>query len=210
MDDAPLTAEELNSELTGLISDDPKLKKTKIMIAIGIAALIVILLIIIIIIASTGSGNSSDGNGKPFFGEIRCIYDVQTTSQETKILGDEFVKTDDFDIFIDGKVIKFSKEYKFNSTGIHDVQIRLYGGINMDYMFKGVEDLISIDMKSENKGQILSMVSTFEDCAHFNHLNLTGFDGSKIKSMKKLFYQSELMNYYFNSFNTENLEDNCN
>ena len=195
MDDAPLTAEELNSELTGLITDDSKQKKTKIMMAIGAAALILILIIIIIIIASTSSSKSSDDNGKPFFGEIRCIFDIQTTSQNTKILGDEFVKNDDFDILIEGKIIKFSKEYKFNSTGIHDVQIRLYGGINMDYMFKGVEDLISVDMKSENKGPILSMVSTFEDCASFNHFNLTGFDGSQIKSMKKLFYQSELMNY---------------
>ena len=207
MDEAPLTAEELSSELTGLIQEDSKFKKPQILIAIGVAALIVILLIVIIIIVSTSSSNSSDSDGKPFFGEIRCLYDIKTTSQNTKILGDEFVKNDDFDIFIGGKSIKFAKEYKFDSTGIQDVQIKLYGGINMDYMFKGVEDLILIDMKSETKGPILSMVSTFEDCTNFNHFNLTGFDGSKIRSMKKLFYNSELMNYYFNSFNTENLED---
>ena len=52
MDDAPLTAEELSSELIGLGKDDNKLKKTQLFIGIGIAALLVILIIIIIIVAA--------------------------------------------------------------------------------------------------------------------------------------------------------------
>ena len=133
MDDAPLTAEELSSELTGLVKDDSKLKKTQVMIGIGVAALLVILIIIIIIVAATSGGNEEKPSSLPVYGIIKCIYDVSSTS-ETKILGDEFTKSFELDMYIEGKIQKFAKTYKFNSTGYHDVQFKIHSGsgVNLD------------------------------------------------------------------------------
>ena len=163
MDDAPLTAEELSSELTGLVKDDSKLKKTYLMIGIGVAALLVILIIIIIIVAST-RGDKEEASSLPVYGIIKCIYDISSTG-ETKILGDDFTKSFELEMFIEGKVQKYSKTYKFNSTGYHDVQFKIHSesGVNLDYMFKGVEDLNSIELTAERKCEITSMVSTFEN-----------------------------------------------
>ena len=209
MDDAPLTAEELSSELIGLGKDDNKLKKTQLFIGIGIAALLVILIIIIIIVAASGGGDGKEeASTLPVYGIIKCIYDVSSSS-DTKLLGDDFTKSFDLELWVDGNVQKFAKTYKFNSTGYHDIQFKIHSssGVNLDYMFKGVEDLISIELTAEQNCEITSMVSTFENCLGLNHFNLTGFDGSKITSMQKLFFGSEIMNFYFNSFNTTNLQD---
>ena len=35
--------------------------------------------------------------------------------------------------------------------------------INLDYMFKGIKSLISVEMNSTKKIEITSMISTFED-----------------------------------------------
>ena len=67
----------------------------------------------------------------------------------------------DFDIFVEKKIVKFSKEYKLYFSIIHNNKIGLYKGLNMDYIFKSDEELISLEMKLEIKGLILSMVSTF-------------------------------------------------
>jgi hypothetical protein len=54
-------------------------------------------------------------------------------------------------------------------------------------MFKDVPDLLSVEMKSEQNCEITSMISTFENCENLNSFKITGFNGEKIKSMKKLF-----------------------
>ena len=77
----------------------------------------------------------------------------------------------------------------------------------MDYMFKGIQDLISVEMKSENKCQILSMISIFKDCINLNTFNITGFVTDNLKLIKKLFYKSSLNDYHFSQFNTINLKD---
>ena len=66
---------------------------------------------------------------------MNCLYEVKSNTEHTKLLGNDFNKNSDFDIFIDGIKIKYSKEYKFNSIGNHYVLIKLYSNINMDYMF---------------------------------------------------------------------------
>ena len=215
MEDSPVTPEEINSELTGLNKGDKFSKKQKILLSIGVGALFLILIVIIIILAAT-SGSSDSGSSssdeeeekKLVLGKISCIYNVQTTTQEIKLLGDNYSKESDFQIYIDGKLNRFTKSYTFTSRGSHEVIFNLNGkSINMDNMFYEVKDLISVNMTSENNCQILSMISTFEGCERLEDFNLEGFDGSQLKSMHKLFYKTILIDFSFNSFNTDNLED---
>ena len=127
---------ELSSELTGLNKDDQD-KKKKILIISGIAAAVILLILIIIIIVAT-YGKSGKEEEEPDYskltklGEINCIFDINSNTKPTQILGNEFIKNSKFNILIDGKSIKYSKEFLFETTGIHNIQFVMYKDFNMD------------------------------------------------------------------------------
>ena len=215
----PLTQdEEISSQLMGLNKTwDKTLKNKKLIIAIvcGIVLFSILLIIIILSLSNSDSKEEpkeSDEPDKPhdpddLVGEINCVYDIFITSNPIIILGQEFNKKNDFDILIDGQIIKYSRQYQFNSTGIHKIQFRLYEDINMDYMFKDVQSLYSVEMYSEKNCKILSMISTFENCYELEDFKIKGFSGSQIKSMQKLFYKSWLQTYSISMPDTHMLED---
>ena len=128
----PLTQEgEINAELIGLNKGSKFLKNKNLIIGIAGAVILFVILILIIILASSGSkpeeGGSSGSDTHGYVGEINCNYNIEYTSQNVAILGEEFSKKNKFDIFVDGEKIEFSKEYKFSTVGRHKIQIKLYG-----------------------------------------------------------------------------------
>ena len=149
------TTEESNNK------EKPIWKKYLLPIIIAISIL-VFALIIILIFTLKSSGNKNDKN-KTIYGVIKCIYYIE--EKQTVILGEEFKKENDLEIFIDNIQIKYSKEYIFQSMGDHLIEYKLYENrINMDYMFKNVHTLINAEFISENQIHIESMISTFENC----------------------------------------------
>ena len=140
-------------------------------------------------------------------GEINCSYDIKSITQNTKLIGNEFTKDSLFDLYIDGKKVQYSKEYKFTSLGKHKVQIKLYQSLNMNYMFKDVKDLISVEMNSENNCIIDSMISTFENCNKLVDFNISGFNIERVRSMSKMFYNTSLSTFSPSSFNSKSLQD---
>ena len=216
MEEDNIYVNEINSELTGLNKGEKEEKLKKVILSITFGATFLIVVILIIILAVSGSKNSKNNDEKnkdedipttPIIGEIYCIYDIQSITDSTILFGNEFIKNSEFDIYIDGKLIKYSKEYKFESIGNHDIQIKLYDSLNMDYMFKDIPEIISVEMKSEDNCEIISMISTFENCENLIGFNITGFNFEKLKSMKKLFYKSSLNKFNYDFINTSNLED---
>ena len=172
MEEGTLQGEELNSELTGLNKGEKEQKKKLFIIGGILTALFIIILVIIIVVIASGSKGSNDDNQTlPSIGEIICVYYVESSNKNTILLGNDFQKNSDFDIFIDGTKIKYTKEYRFESAGNHNVQIKLYNNINMDYMFKDVQEIVSVEMISDKNCTILSMISTFENCNYltFNY-----------------------------------------
>ena len=95
-------------------------------------------------------------------GEINCIYNVKSIATNTILLGKEFSKNSKFYLYVDDEKIKYTKEYKMNRVGSHQIKFVLYEDINMDYMFKDVPDLFSVEMTSNENCQILSMISTLK------------------------------------------------
>ena len=91
--------------------------------------------------------------------------------------------------------------------GIHKIQLKLYSDIDMNYMFKNIKELTSVNMTSEENCQITSMISSFENCENLKFFNLTGFKADELISMKKLFYKSGLEEFYISSFDTIALKD---
>jgi surface protein len=76
-------------------------------------------------------------------------------------------------------------------------------------MFKDVSDLISVVMiaNSNNDIKIQSMISTFENCANLNDFTIKDFNLDELKSTKKLFYNSPVIQVNMPFSNLKNLED---
>ena len=183
----------------------------KLFIFGGLILIAIIAIIILIIILTRKSSDNKDDTSpdkqedKLDIGRIICVY--SDDSGEVQILGEDFIKNSDFDIYISGVKMKYSKVYDLMNYGTNIVEIRLYSDLNMDNMFKDVPSLISIEMISLNETKILSMISTFENCRNLEFFSITGFSANELKSMKKLFYNSAINEYYFINFTTNNLED---
>ena len=147
---------------------------------------------------------------KEVIGEINFIFDIKDTTQNVKIFGDEFKKESEFDLYINEEKINYNKEYKFKEIGQNKIRIDLYEDLNMDYMFKDVTNLTSVELKADKKNnncKILSMISTFENCRNLNNFSISKFDLGQVKSMRKLFYNTTLLTFSFSSLNINNLED---
>ena len=188
-DDMILNENELSSQLTGL-NKTPITQKTKLIIISSIVFALIIIVAIIIIVTSSGNNSQSSGGGasgeepheevKTKLGEINCVYDVKSISKNTVLLSNEFKKASNFDIEIDGQVIKYSKDYRFEKIGSNSVKFILYEPLSMDFMFKEVPDIVSINMRSDNNLEIKSMISAFENCQSLYEIIIKGFDTSKV------------------------------
>lgn len=181
--------QDFSSNISGLPKNKISWKK---LIIIGAVSIVLIVAIIIIIVILTSSSSSEKSQNYETLGIINCTYAIQSTSVETKILGDEFQKDSKFDIFIDGENIKYTKSYKFPSIKQYQIQIKLYEPLKMDYLFNNIESLISVKMNSENNLKILSMESAFSNCENLETFNITGFNIEEVKSTKKLFFNTKL------------------
>ena len=193
-----------------LVLDNPNAKsqeKWKKIAIISIALCLALIILIVIIILINISSKSNDKT-KIKIGEILCTYDIEISSKPTPILSQEFDDSNrNFDISIENNIIEFSKNVTFNSTGYKYVRFILYGDINMQNMFKGIDSLLSIEMTSNKNGKIMSIESAFENCRNFNSFNMTGFDTSQIKSLRKLFYNTKVDSLLGFNMDTKNVQD---
>ena len=82
----------------------------------------------------------------------------------------------------------------------YNLNFMLY--LNMDNMFINIKDLNKIEIAAMKYFKILSMISTFENCINLDEFKISGFDMFDLKSMKKLFYKTNInQNISFSSFN---------
>ena len=171
-------------------------------IIIGFIILFLILITIIIILSvklSSKSENETEDNDSIDYskvvGEINCIFNIENINKDISILSNEYQKeNNNFDILINNKKIKDSKIYKFPSNGLNTLKYVLYGDINMDNMFKNIQQLTSVSMTSTKNTKITSMISTFEACINLQSFDINGFDYTELKSMRKTFYKTNILN----------------
>ena len=181
----------------------------KLLIIGGITILILVLIIIIIILTSRKSSKSNDSDSEEEVNaDIICIYNIEKINTKIQILGKEFDKTLDINVYIDGKKLnEVLKEYSFQKYGEHKVSYEINGEeINMDYMFKDVSCLINVQMNSIKNIKIKSMKSTFENCENLRIVNIKGFNTTELSSMEKIFYNSNIENINLD-IDTNNIED---
>ena len=79
----------------------------------------------------------------------------------------------------------------------------------MDYMFKDIEEILSISMFSDKNAKITSMISSFENTRSLEKLSINGFDTSQVKSLNKFLYKSSLKQNDFKNIQIDisNVED---
>ena len=167
-------------------------KKNIIIMASFLTIIIILLISILIIVLSDSSSNSSRKRNK--IGEINCLYNIESNTEETLILSKNFKKTSDFDILIDDEKVDYSISKKLE-IGEHKISYILYNDINMLYMFQDIQSLIRVNMTSEKRAKILDIRSSFENCKNLIDFHLEGFDLKETKSFHKLFYNSGLITY---------------
>ena len=123
------------------------------------------------------------------------------------IISNDYIKKSKFGIYIDDKLIQYSKAYKFSKIGNYIIKFELYEDISLDNMFKDITALVSIDFQSDKNLKILSMGSTFENCKNLNIFDIKGFNTEKVQSLKKLFYGTKISSLSLEQFNTINVKD---
>ena len=67
--------------------------------------------------------------------------------------------------------ILYSKVYKFDSIGYNMVKYIIYEDVGIDYRFKDIPNIISIEMISEKNCKIKSMISSFENSTNLKKNN---------------------------------------
>ena len=146
-------------------------KKIKYYIVIGSIAFVVLIALIIIIVAVSSSGKPGTTTMKNKTA-LFCYYDVPTIKTEIPILNEDFQKKSKFNIFINGQLIPFSRQHKFDNLGEQIVVFDIYDDINMDNMFKDIQTLTSVEMYSKKNVKLLSMKSSFENCQNLKESSL--------------------------------------
>ena len=197
-----------DEELNSFIKDKMNFKK-KLLISTFISFIILIAIFIILFIDfkyksnfNEKDKNNAEKSKGEYLGLINCIYKVNSNNQIIKLLGNEFIKNFDIDIFYNGKKENYSKIFNFKSIGEHLIQFRLYANnFSMDYMFKDVINLKSVKMISNNSCEINSMEATFQNCENLEILENNGFNTNNIKSMRKTFYNTGIFEFNFSKIN---------
>ena len=80
-------------------------------------------------------------------GEIICKYNIKNISQKVNILNEDYILDSHFSIYVNDEKIETTKSYEFPSVGIYEIKYIFYDNkINLNYMFKNIDSLISVEM----------------------------------------------------------------
>ena len=81
------------------------------------------------------------------------------------ILNEDYILDSHFSIYVNDEKIEAAKSYEFPSVGVYEIKYIFYDNkINLNYMFKNIDSLISVEMKSNTSAIIINLISTFENC----------------------------------------------
>ena len=207
----------LNDAINSLYSkaktdvDAPWKKKLIIGSVVGLALIIVLIVVLVVVRSKNNEDNGNNNNNditEDIIAEIDCVYIINDITKSTIILGKEFEKgSNSFDIYIGKDKIKYTKEYQFKQEGRIDVSFKIYSPINMDYMFKDVTTLNSALLISNKNAEITSMKSTFENCVVLSSVTISGFNTKNIKSVSRLFSNTNIAILSLSDFSTSKIED---
>ena len=133
---------------------DSKFKKKILFFFLGILIVLIMIAIGFLLFKLKSSEKKEDAI--QMFSEINCTYLVSDNSSKIRILNDDLLNTSNILLIIDENLQDFSKFIKFESNGMHNIQIIIKDKFNMDNMFKNIDSLIKISMYSNSSTEIIS------------------------------------------------------
>ena len=113
-------------------------------------------------------------------------------------------------LFINNKEYPFQKYFKPNEIGEYEIKIIFIKKIqNLSYLFRGCENIVSIDLSSFDTSECTNMKYMFGKCFFLKEINLSNLNTSNVIDMSYMFNGCKnLKNIEFpNSFNIQKVED---
>ena len=133
------------------------------------------------------------------------IYEYKEKNEELKDLKEINTK-----LFINNNQSPFKKYFKPTEKGEYEIKIIFIKKLrNLSYLFRGCENIISIDLSSFDTSECTNMKYMFGKCYFVNEINLSNLNTSKVVDMSYMFNKcKKLKNISFpSSFNIQKVED---
>ena len=143
---------------------------------------------------------------------ITAEFNIQQEFEPIQIIntfGNYLEIRDNILIMIDGEIIPFLYEYRFNKKGKWVVEYYFLRNLtNINHMFEGCNKLISLNLVNFNTQNVTDMSWMFYGCSSLSNLDLSNFNTQNVKYMYNMFYGcSSLSNLDLSNFNTQNVTD---
>ena len=113
-------------------------------------------------------------------------------------------------IFINNQKIKFNKYFVPTKVGLHRIKINFKNKIkDCSYMFRGCENIISIDLSSFDSSEVIDMKQMFSKCYGLKEVNLNNLNVKKVTDISYMFNKCmEIEKIKIpSSFDTQNVEN---
>ena len=139
-------------------SDQPKkCSLIKILAISAIIFVVICIFLVVIIIVFVRHESTRPFTPEEIVGSIKCIYYINITNKEVELLSKEYNNKSNIDLTIDNKRVEFKKKYSFNKEGYHNITFYIDQNETLDYMYKDIISLISVELYSRQDINIISM-----------------------------------------------------
>jgi len=132
-------------------------------------------------------------------------YQEKEKNKELEDLNENNIK-----LFINYEQVPFKKSFKPTKIGEYEIQLIFKKKMkNLSYLFRGCENIISIDLSSFDSSECINMKYMFGKCTNLEVINLTNLNTSNVTDMSYMFNKcKKLKNIRFpKSFNIEKVEN---
>ena len=159
---------------------------------------------------------------------IKCEIKKENKKQFINILSDSNpINEKDCDIYINGKLIDFQKQYRFEEEGEYDIELLFKNNMeNLKYffyycicytkidftffnselvsdisgMFQNCTSLKEVKFGNFNTNNINNMASLFQDCSSLSKIDLSSFKTNEVQQMQNMFIRCPLTSIDLSNF----------
>ena len=137
--------------------------------------------------------------------ENNIIKEYEKKNRELEDLNENNTK-----LFINNEPFQFKKYFKPSKIDEYEIKFIFTKKIkNLSYLFRGCENIISIDLSSFDTSESTNMNYMFGRCIHLEEINLTNLNTSNVIDMSYMFNKCKRLKkiIFPESFNIEKVEN---
>ena len=117
---------------------------------------------------------------------INCLHEIQNAPNEFLLISNNFTTKGKLEIYINDTKADNITKYKPDKNGTYFVKIVL-DDPKIDFLFKNVQTLTSIEFDSKNNDKIASMKGVFQNCINLKTVSISGYNTSEVEDMSHMF-----------------------